>query len=431
MAPVVPSEKKPESQRPLHPRILVVDDEPNLVELIGDVVGREMGCKIVCASTIAAARKVLATEGIELMVADVNLPDGNGMTLLQDLQKFQPAAAALVITGAPSMDGAITAIRAGAVDFVPKPFTGTQLVQRVRQALDRQALVARQERRIEKLRVAVRKLNEARRLIGKKVDLLCNDLVGAYGELSRQLDGVRNQESFRKCVEQSNDLEQLLCHGMDWLLREVGYSNIAVWLATEDGDAQLGAYMKYTTAGEPVVTDAVKRVVLPLAARDGCVHLQPDEVEAKFSPAERKLLKGQEFLAVNCTYLGDTLAALVFFRDARSPFTEEDEAILKAVSPIFAVSLATVVRGAEGDGDEGDEDGDTDGDRGDDGGDDNSGDPAAGPFLEDGTIDAGDSALEDDAPRAPRPERKPKSGPKSKPKIDPADWWKRGEAPPF
>jgi hypothetical protein len=54
--------------------------------------------------------------------------------------------------------------------------------------------------------------------VSKKVDLLCNDLVAAYGELSRKLDGVRTQESFRKLVDRRKDLAQLLCHAMDWIL---------------------------------------------------------------------------------------------------------------------------------------------------------------------------------------------------------------------
>jgi FixJ family two-component response regulator len=132
------------------------------------------------------------------------------MTLLPTLRQFQPHAAAIMITGAPRVAGAIGALRGGAADFVPKPFTNAQLVERVTKALERQALAARQEKRFGKLRDAVRRLNESRRIISKKVDLLCNDLVSAYGELSRQLDGVRTQEGFRKYVEKAHDLEQLL-----------------------------------------------------------------------------------------------------------------------------------------------------------------------------------------------------------------------------
>ena len=385
--------QKQKSPPPQPPRVLVVDDEPNLVEVIDDVVGRGMGCRVVTAATVAQARKILASQPIELMVADLNLPDGDGMSLLPALREHQPGASAIIITGAPTVSGAIGAMRGGAVDFVPKPFSQTHLVERVQKALDRQAFAARQEKRFGKLRDAVRRLNESRRLISKKVDLLCNDLVSAYGELSRQLDGVRTQEGFRKYVEKAHDLEQLLCHAMDWMLRQMGYANVGVWLSADDGDFQLGAYMKYTVAGEQILTDALKRVLLPRAARDGLVRLKGEDLEDKLTPQEMALLKGQEIVAVNCTYLGESLAALVFFRDAKSPFTAEDESLLKQVSPIFAVSLASVVRGADGE-DGSDADGET-------------------PFF-DGTAE---------------PEKKdPK---KQKKKEDAADWWKRGEAPPF
>jgi hypothetical protein len=105
--------------------------------------------------------------------------------------------------------------------------------------------------------------------------------------------------------------------------------------------------MKYTAPGEPILTDAMKRVILPLAVRDTQVHISGDELQEKFTPQEAALYKGQDILAVNCTYLGDSLAALVFFRDAKSPFENEFESLLKQVSPIFAVALASVVRGTE------------------------------------------------------------------------------------
>ena len=49
-------------------------------------------------------------------------------------------------------------------------------------------------------------------------------------ELSKQLDVVRTQEGFRKLLNEAKDLEQLLCHAMDWLLRQLGYCNVAIWL---------------------------------------------------------------------------------------------------------------------------------------------------------------------------------------------------------
>lgn len=368
------------------PRVLIVDDEPELIELIGQVVKAQVDCKIVGAATVQEARTILGREPVEVLVTDVHLPDGDGMSLLPQLREQQPNASAIVITGSPSMDRAITAIRGGAIDFVTKPFSNEQLVERVRSAIERHSQNVKRDKRIDRLREAVKRLNDSRKLISKKVDLLCNDLISAYGDLSRQLDNVRTKDGFRNFIANAKDLEQLLCHAMDWLLREIGYANVAVFLASDEGVFQLGAYMKYTVAGEPMVTDAIRRVVVPMAVKDAIVHTPGTTLTDRLTPQEMAFMKGQDVLAVNCTYLGEALACIVFFRDEKSGFTDVDVELLRQVGPTFAIELATVVRDAESD---------------------------ETPFCEDETDN-----------------RKGKSS-KKPPKKDPADWWKNGEAPPF
>ena len=76
------------------PRILVVDDEPMLAEMVNDVVGRTIACRIIAAHDLAEARGIMAAEPIDLLVADVNLPDGNGTTLLDGLHERSPQAGA-------------------------------------------------------------------------------------------------------------------------------------------------------------------------------------------------------------------------------------------------------------------------------------------------------------------------------------------------
>ncbi len=392
MAPVVGNKKAPVQKKP--PQILVVDDEPNLIELVGDVVKGKIDCHVLSAKDVAEARKIMETTHVELLVADVHLPDGNGTQLVSALRKHNPQASAIVITGEPSVDRAISAIREGAVDFLPKPFDAEALVSRVNKALEKQSALARQQRRLDRLREAVKRLNDARRLVSKKVDLLCNDLISAYGELSKQLDVVRTQEGFRKLMGEAKDLEQMLCHAMDWLLRQLGYSNVAIYLAGEEGEYQLGAYMKYTTAGEPPLTEAMKEGILRKVNADSFVYYSADEAREKLSAKERGFLEGQSVMGVTSTYLGEVLGAIIMFRDGKTPFTDDDAEALKAISPIFATALAGMVRG---DDEEGDEE-----DFGADGG-----------SMLDGSSD----------------EEKPKN--KKKEKKNDADWWKRGEEPPF
>jgi FixJ family two-component response regulator len=385
MLPATSESKIRSAQRP---RVLVVDDEPELIELIGEVVKAQVDCKIVSAATVAEARAILARESVEVLVTDVHLPDGDGMSLLAQLREHQPNASAIVITGSPSMDRAITAIRGGAIDFVTKPFSNEQLIERVRSAIERHSQNVKRDKRIDRLREAVKRLNDSRKLISKKVDLLCNDLISAYGDLSRQLEDVRTKDGFRKFIADAKDIEQLLCHAMDWLLREIGYANVAVFLASDDGVFQLGAYMKYTIAGEPLVTEAVRRVIVPMAVKDAIVHFGAKTLSDRLTSQEMLSMKGQDVLAVNCTYLGESLACIVFFRDEKNGFKDEDADLLRQIGPIFAIELASVVHDEQ---------------------------PEDSPFCE------GNTEAEE---KSPSPKKRPQ-------KKDPADWWKTGEEPPF
>ncbi len=356
------------------PRVLVVSPTDG-----GRVSGLQsklaMPCRILSAASSEEALKLIAAQKVELLVTDIRLPDGDGLQLVRELYKASPASAAVVTAAQPSLDDAVAAIRCGAVDFVPGPVSTEVLSERVRAAMLRQREYQRSFGRIDRLRKAVRRLNEARRVVGKKVDLLCNDLVSAYGELSRQMDLVRTREDFRKLCQSAADLEQLLCHAMDWVMRRVGYANTAVWLAADEG-YQLGAYIKYTIPSSPELAEAIRDGILVRTTREGAVRLSAEEATAQLTAKELRHLRGQAVLAVNCSYLGESLAGVILFRDGACPFTNDDLETLKLVAPVFAVALASAVR------------------------------PNA--------ISEGETAGEEEPGD-----------------MQDADWWKRGEAPPF
>jgi DNA-binding NtrC family response regulator len=127
------------------PRVLVVDDESVVSETIKDLIRSGVECDMVFADSVKAARSAIgAGEPFDLMLTDLHLPDGNGMSLLPALHEATPAASAIVITGVATVDNAVKAIRGGAVDFLPKPFTGSQLVERVQVALKRNSIIVKQ-----------------------------------------------------------------------------------------------------------------------------------------------------------------------------------------------------------------------------------------------------------------------------------------------
>src|SRR5215212_9292804 len=130
---------------------------------------------------------------------------------------------------------------------------------------------------------------------------------------------------------------------MDWLLRQVGYCNIGIWLASADHELQLGAFMKYTIAAEPPLMEALQKNLLKLTMRKGFVRLGAQDLKATLTTGELKYLAEQEVLAM--------------FRDHHTPFSNDDVAALKTMSPLFALSLARAVKMNESDGDEPPQDG--------------------------------------------------------------------------
>ncbi len=99
---------------------LIVDDEPDIRELLEITLGR-MSLRTVSAGDVATAKQLLHDEKISLCLTDMQLPDGNGLELVQHIQGVYPHIPVAVITAFVSMDSAISALKAVAFDFVSKP----------------------------------------------------------------------------------------------------------------------------------------------------------------------------------------------------------------------------------------------------------------------------------------------------------------------
>ena len=116
--------------------ILVVDDDPNLREGVARVLG-ELNCQVICAETGDQARQAVADNVCDLLILDRMLPDADGVELLGELRGTGCLAPAIIITAHPSLDSAVDALGHAACDYLPKPFKPTELLERVRHALQR------------------------------------------------------------------------------------------------------------------------------------------------------------------------------------------------------------------------------------------------------------------------------------------------------
>ena len=112
-------------------RALIVDDEPDIRELLEITLGR-MNIDTAAAPDLRTARDLLSNNSFDLCLTDLQLPDGNGLDLVQEIADDQPTLPVAVITAFGSMDAAIRALKCGAFDFVEKPVD----LERLRQLVD-------------------------------------------------------------------------------------------------------------------------------------------------------------------------------------------------------------------------------------------------------------------------------------------------------
>jgi two-component system response regulator PilR (NtrC family) len=116
------------------PRVLVVDDEPDLRELLEITLVR-MGLDVDSAATVAVARESLGRNSYALCLTDMRLPDGSGMELVETIARELPATLVAVITAFGSTDNAVAALKAGAFDYLSKPVSLEQLRNLVQAAV--------------------------------------------------------------------------------------------------------------------------------------------------------------------------------------------------------------------------------------------------------------------------------------------------------
>jgi two-component system, NtrC family, response regulator PilR len=125
----------PQSPRLVDRRILVVDDEADIRELLEMTLLR-MGVSVDSRATIAAAREQLASQVYDLCLTDMRLPDGEGLDLVAYIAQHHPQLPTAVITAYGSLENAVAAFKVGAFDYLAKPVRLDQLRALVKTVLD-------------------------------------------------------------------------------------------------------------------------------------------------------------------------------------------------------------------------------------------------------------------------------------------------------
>jgi cyclic di-GMP phosphodiesterase len=153
------------------PRILIVDDEVEITEILADLLSEEYACLRAASAEEALAH--LHESEFQLVVSDITMPGMSGLDMIPHVKALSPDTVVVMISGMQTVESAIGALRLGAFDYLMKPFDLRQVEAVVKRALEHHDLVVAKQRYENHLEELV----EQRTV---ELDKALNSLEGAY-----------------------------------------------------------------------------------------------------------------------------------------------------------------------------------------------------------------------------------------------------------
>ncbi|PIV21860.1 MAG: hypothetical protein COS40_06710 [Deltaproteobacteria bacterium CG03_land_8_20_14_0_80_45_14] len=148
-------------------RIMVIDDEPLMRITVQDALAAD-GYKVTTAETAEKGLTLLRENPADILITDLKLPDMDGIQVLEEVKTMNPDTQVIMITAYGSIDSAVTAMKAGASDYLTKPFAMDELLLIIKRLL--------RMRQLEEENISLRKRVEERYglegLVGKSPQML-------------------------------------------------------------------------------------------------------------------------------------------------------------------------------------------------------------------------------------------------------------------
>jgi DNA-binding NtrC family response regulator len=122
-----------------HPSILIVDDDPAMGDMLASMLG-EAGYRTTVAGSAPEAAEIASADEFDVVLSDIKMPGGSGIELVGRLRDLRPEMPVVLMTAFGSLDSAVEAMRAGAFDYVTKPFKRDEILVVLERASEHRAL---------------------------------------------------------------------------------------------------------------------------------------------------------------------------------------------------------------------------------------------------------------------------------------------------
>ncbi|MBL0715157.1 MAG: sigma-54-dependent Fis family transcriptional regulator [Desulfosarcina sp.] len=131
--------------------ILIVEDEIDLLHGLQRTIPMEIDCEVRIAASAGEALAILAQAPVDLLLADIQMPEMSGMELLTATRRIDASITIVMMTAYGTIEQAVEAIKKGAYDFIRKPIEEEKLIRVLKKGLERNRLVRENERLLKQL----------------------------------------------------------------------------------------------------------------------------------------------------------------------------------------------------------------------------------------------------------------------------------------
>jgi signal transduction histidine kinase len=306
------------------PTLLVVDDEPEVLHSLRDLLRLEYRV-LTCTSGAEALRVLESPEDIQVVMSDQRMPGLSGVELLGHAKRLRPEATRLLFTAYADIKAVVDAINQGSVyRYVTKPWDPDELQSVIRQAVEKHEMVLEKSRLVAELRESNERLIEANRLKGVFIEVASHELntpvavVLGMTQLWKLAQAEKATTSERNWVDRIHSAGKRLAATVERMLKLIRSDELAQPL-----DLQW-------TELEPMIRNAVTEMAPFLRARQQRVEL---ELDPKLGAAE-----------IDSAKIGDVLANLLI---NAIKFTPDEGSIRVTAGPdgLDHVRLAVVDQG--------------------------------------------------------------------------------------
>ena len=321
-------------------RVLVVDDEPAIRELLTDALS--YGDLVVHAAASGKEAIDLAKHSPpDILVTDLCLTDCSGLDVIDHVRNLMGDVPAVVITGRGDPGALTEASRRRPVELMSKPLNVERLRDTIREELARRARTKRLERQALRLRRVARDINGQKRSIHHELTTTCVNLTSAYRTLSGQMALQKTVICYQSDLVRAKDDDDVFRSAFRLFVKRSGpLFGVAMVCDAEARLKIVGRFGVPTPDNLAFCQHLCEPLIDAVLTHPQCTLMDAGEEGGLFDESIRKYLVGLTVLAVPLIPApGEMIGLVLLYRKGEQPFTDADVALAELVAHSTALAV--------------------------------------------------------------------------------------------